>query len=57
MAEITVHLTAQGRVQGVGFRYSVSQLAIRHHLTGFARNEVNGDVTIVLRGRQAWLSW
>ena len=33
-----------GRVQGVGFRYFVCQLAARYELTGWVRNCLDGSV-------------
>ncbi|GCE11835.1 acylphosphatase [Tengunoibacter tsumagoiensis] len=39
-----------GYVQGVGFRYFAVQSALSLGLHGFARNESNGDVTIVAQG-------
>lgn len=39
-----------GRVQGVGFRYKVSYLARGYGMTGFARNEYDGSVTVELQG-------
>ena len=39
-----------GRVQGVGFRYKVCYIARHHGMTGFARNEYDGSVTVELQG-------
>lgn len=39
-----------GRVQGVGFRYKVCYVARHHGITGFARNEYDGSVTVELQG-------
>lgn len=36
-----------GRVQGVGFRYTVRSIARRHPVTGFVRNLSNGTVELV----------
>lgn len=47
------HVT--GQVQGVGFRYFVWQVARQNGLTGFARNEANGEVTVVVQGSNAAL--
>lgn len=43
-------LHAYGRVQGVGFRWFVKRLAEAHRLTGFAKNEWDGSVTVELQG-------
>lgn len=39
-----------GRVQGVGFRYKVCYVARHYGMTGFARNEYDGSVTVELQG-------
>lgn len=40
-----------GRVQGVGFRYRVSELAGRYAVTGFVRNLPDGTVELVAEGQ------
>ena len=39
-----------GRVQGVGFRWFVLEAASVENLTGWVRNNPNGDVEIVAEG-------
>ena len=39
-----------GHVQGVGFRYTVRQLAQSFAVTGFVRNLSNGSVELVAEG-------
>lgn len=39
-----------GRVQGVGFRYRVSELAGRYAVTGYVRNLPEGTVELVAEG-------
>ena len=39
-----------GRVQGVGFRYTVRALAQRFDVTGFVRNLSDGQVHLVVEG-------
>jgi acylphosphatase len=39
-----------GRVQGVGFRYTVRSLAGRFEVTGFVRNLPDGRVHLVVEG-------
>ena len=41
-----------GRVQGVGFRWTASQIAGEYGLTGWVRNEYDGTVTIEVQGSQ-----
>lgn len=40
----------QGRVQGVGFRYSTKQIADRFPVTGYVRNNSDGTVQLVVEG-------
>ena len=40
-----------GRVQGVGFRYRVSELAGRYAVTGYVRNLPDGTVELVAEGQ------
>jgi acylphosphatase len=40
-----------GRVQGVGFRYTVRSLAAGFHVTGFVRNLSDGRVHLVVEGK------
>ena len=39
-----------GRVQGVGFRYTVRSVAVRFDVTGFVRNLPDGRVQLVVEG-------
>ena len=53
MAEVKIsrlHVTVEGRVQGVGFRYFVVENAQRLKLTGWVRNRWDGTVEIVGEG-------
>ena len=52
---ITRHLTIRGRVQGVGFRYSMQQEALRLGVTGWVRNRRDGSVEAVVQGDEAAL--
>jgi acylphosphatase len=48
LQRMTVHFT--GRVQGVGFRFTVLELARTLAVTGTVRNEWDGSVTLVAEG-------
>lgn len=43
-------MTFEGRVQEVGFRYKMRQLAERYGVTGWVRNEYDGSVSAELQG-------
>lgn len=42
-----------GRVQGVGFRYTVLQIAKEFEVAGFVKNLVDGRVQVEAEGRRA----
>jgi acylphosphatase len=42
-----------GRVQGVGFRYSVKQIASGYEVTGWVRNLPDGRVELTVHGDAA----
>ena len=44
------HIYFQGRVQGVGFRFTARSLAEGFAVTGFVRNLSNGEVELVAEG-------
>lgn len=50
--EVRVHLTIEGRVQGVFFRASAQEQAIRLGLKGWARNCPDGSVEVVAEGER-----
>jgi acylphosphatase len=47
----TERVIFSGRVQGVGFRYTVRKLARRHPVTGFVRNLPDGTVELIVQGK------
>ena len=49
---ISIHGFANGRVQGVGFRYFVKQQAQSQNLTGYAKNLSDGRVEFLLQGEE-----
>ena len=46
------NITISGRVQGVFFRVSTEKEAIRLGLTGFVRNQHNGNVYLEVEGER-----
>jgi acylphosphatase len=45
----------QGRVQGVGFRYAVSEVAREYEVAGYVQNLADGRVRVEAEGTQAEL--
>ena len=41
-----------GRVQGVGFRYTTQNVALRHDVYGYVRNLPDGRVELVMEGEE-----
>ena len=44
------YIIYKGRVQGVGFRYRLMQIANKYNLTGYVKNLSNGDVICEVQG-------
>jgi acylphosphatase len=53
MERVRVHYS--GRVQGVGFRVTVRQVACGYDVTGTVRNLMDGRVELIAEGAQAEL--
>jgi acylphosphatase len=51
--DVTRHLRISGRVQGVGFRYSLHGEARARGLSGWVRNRRDGSVEALLQGEAA----
>ena len=47
-----LHIFFEGRVQGVGFRFTVEHLSRSHEVTGFVRNLSDGRVEVVAEGEE-----
>ena len=42
-----------GRVQGVGFRYTVQNLALQYNVHGYVKNMADGRVELVMEGPES----
>ena len=51
-----MHIVFSGRVQGVGFRYTVRQVSDPFEVTGFVRNLPDGNVEVITEGVEQELS-
>lgn len=47
-----IHMLVKGRVQGVGFRYTIQQQALEIGINGWVKNLENGDVEVVAEGQK-----
>ena len=52
MSQAYCHILYKGSVQGVGFRFTASRMAVSLGLTGFVRNISGGDVEVALEGEK-----
>ena len=46
------HLVILGKVQGVGFRYWMQNLAIKNNISGWVKNKISGDVEALIVGQE-----
>jgi acylphosphatase len=53
--KITYEIIVRGRVQGVGYRWFVKRQADLLGVTGYVKNQVNGNVLIIAQGEQSQL--
>ena len=49
---IKKHLVISGKVQGVGFRYWIKNLAINNNISGWVKNKLSGDVEALIIGQE-----
>jgi|TARA_B100000929_G_C15272762_1_gene340766 acylphosphatase len=49
---IKKHLIISGKVQGVGFRYWMKNLAINNDISGWVKNKFSGDVEALIIGQE-----
>lgn len=47
-----LHVIFSGRVQGVGFRFTVAEIAAPYPLTGLVRNLWDGTVELIAEGTE-----
>ncbi len=50
--EEAVHIYFSGRVQGVGFRYTARELALKFNIKGWVKNIDGGRVELLACGKQ-----
>lgn len=50
MSIVGRHVYFEGRVQGVGFRFTTRHMAQKFQVTGFVRNLPDGRVEVVVEG-------
>ena len=46
------YLVISGKVQGVGFRYWIQNLAIKNNINGWVKNKMSGDVEALIVGQE-----
>lgn len=51
MSDCCIKACVTGKVQGVGYRGATQERALRAGVTGYARNQPDGSVEVVLCGR------
>ncbi len=61
MNRSAAQLRIEGRVQGVGFRYSAVRAAARYNVKGWVRNEFDGSVSAYCEGKdsdvESFIQW
>jgi acylphosphatase len=49
---VTYRVVIFGKVQGVSFRVTLKEKAVRHHVRGWVRNREDGSVEALMHGRE-----
>ena len=49
---IKKHIVISGKVQGVGFRYWMKNLAIDYNINGWVKNKLSGSVEALIVGQE-----
>lgn len=52
MSHKRIHVVIEGRVQGVGYRLFVRDIAVQFRVSGWVRNRPDGTVEAVLEGEE-----
>ena len=50
MGTVRYRVIYEGRVQGVGFRYTTASIARRHPVSGYVKNLADGTVEVQVEG-------
>lgn len=56
MQKVRYHIRFIGRVQGVGFRYTVNSIALSLGITGWVLNDWDGSVILEAQGTEQEIS-
>jgi len=52
MPKIQVHVIYKGRVQGIGFRFTVERVALNFGVVGWVKNLSSSDVEVVAQAEE-----
>ena len=52
MSKIQAHIIYKGRVQGIGFRFTVERVALNLGVVGWVKNLANGNVEVVAEAEE-----
>ena len=51
------HIVISGRVQGVGFRLWLHQVAVQKNINGWVKNKISGEVEALLIGNDTEINY